>query len=163
MRNQKLGIAGTTAVWTAVLALLVSAGTLAAHHSLGSGFDLSTPVWIKGKIVRFEAVNPHSRIYLEQTDASGAIHQWIADGPSPLQFQRRGFTEDMVRVGDTVEVCGFESLKSQEANRTGKLGSPDYPLSGRFMNGTLLLLAGDQEVVLSNYGHLQRCMDREGK
>ena len=151
------------ALVAAIVALLVSAGSLAAHHSLVSGFDLSAPIWIKGKVVRFEAVNPHSRIYLEQTDENGQVHPWIADGPSPLQFQRRGFTEDTLKVGDMVEVCGFESLKSQEAHRTGKLDSAEYNLPGRFMNGTLLLLSDDQEIVLSNYGQLQRCMDREGK
>ncbi len=158
-----MGITRTTPVWAAALALLAFAGSLAAHHSLVSGFDLSTPIWIKGKVVRFEAVNPHSRIYLEQTDGNGEVHQWIADGPSPLQFQRRGFTDDTVKIDDMVEVCGFESLKSQDAHQAGKLDSPDYKLPGRFMNGTLLLLADNQEVVLSNYGQLQRCMDREGR
>ena len=56
-----------------------------AHHSLAS-FDVSAPLWVKGTVVRFERVNPHSVIFLDEKRADGQVRRWAVDGPSTTQL-----------------------------------------------------------------------------
>ena len=58
----------TLSGWTAAVVMLASAGSLAAHHSL-SQFDTTTAVTVKGTIVLFERINPHSILFLDQKGA----------------------------------------------------------------------------------------------
>lgn len=149
------------AISTAFVVLLVSTESLGAHHSLVD-FDTSAPIWVKGKVLRVEVVNPHSRIYLEQTDENGT-QEWVADGPSPLRFKRMGLAGDRLKVGDVVEICGFESRWSQDAFRHGHLYSKAWKLPGRLMNGNLLVLPDGEKKVLSNYGELYQCLGPEDR
>src|SRR5262245_42155833 len=91
---------------TAVLAALASAGSLAAHHSL-SQFDTTTPVRVKGVIVLFERVNPHSILFVDQEIGNGKVQRWAVDGPSYVQLNRMGFDKVALKAGDVVEVCGY--------------------------------------------------------
>ena len=54
--------------WTAAVLLLASVGSLLAHHSLAL-MDTTTAVKVKGVVVRFEHVNPHSILFLDQKGA----------------------------------------------------------------------------------------------
>ena len=95
-----------TATWIMSLAVLAAPGVLTAHHSLVQ-FDTTTPLWIKGKVVRFDRVNPHSRIFLEQTKGDGQTERWAIEGPNLLQLTRMGIAEDVLKAGDVIEACGF--------------------------------------------------------
>ena len=53
---------------------LFSASSL-AHHSLAP-FDVSAPLWIKGTVVRFERVNPHSLIFVDAKLPDGQVRRW---------------------------------------------------------------------------------------
>ena len=48
-----------TAASLVALAALGCAGPLGAHHSI-STVDITTPVWVKGTVVRYEIANPHT-------------------------------------------------------------------------------------------------------
>ena len=50
---------------TAAIAVVASVGSLAARHSLAQ-FDTTTSVRVKGAVVLFERVNPHS-IYRDES------------------------------------------------------------------------------------------------
>src|SRR5262245_4626986 len=88
------------------VSLLAWPGALAAHHSLVQ-FDTTTPVWLKGTVVRFERVNPHSRILLDQQMEDGRVQRWAVDGPGPNPLARMGIDENFLKAGDAIEVCGF--------------------------------------------------------
>ena len=45
----------------AVLVALVSAGSVLAHHSLAN-FDTTKAIRVKGTVVRFHKINPHSKL-----------------------------------------------------------------------------------------------------
>ena len=55
----------TMAAWMAVVLMIVSASSLAAHHSL-SQFDTTTAVRVKGTIVLVERVNPHTILFVDR-------------------------------------------------------------------------------------------------
>lgn len=153
----------TTAAWTAAMAILASAASLAAHHSLAR-FDTETPVWVKGSVVRFEALNPHSRIYLDEKMDDGQVQRWVVDSPGITVLTRMGVARDVLEPGDVIDVCGFtlrERVPSpQPSPETGSSGvrasTPNAP--DRFINGHLLVMPDGAKRFWSDYGQLEKCL-----
>ena len=154
-------------------AVLVSASSLfsassLAHHSLAS-FDVSTPLRIKGTVVRFERVNPHSQIFLDEKVSDGQMRRWAVDGPSTVQLERKQLDHAFLEAGEVIEVCGF-ALKPEVAARRhvaaadASAASPEPRLTGEIMNGTVLITADGKKRVWSDYGQLQKCVtpDEQG-
>ena len=153
---------------SAVLVLascLFSASSL-AHHSLAS-FDVSTPLWIKGTVVRFDRVNPHSLIFIDEKMPDGQVRRWAVDGPSTVQLERKGLGQEFLKAGEAVEVCGFglkEGVASQRTSpnaRDASVGPSAPSLTGLVMNGTLLVTADGKKRVWSDYGQLPKCVSPE--
>ena len=151
----------------ATVAVLASAGLLSAHHSLAQ-FDTTKAVRVTGVIVMFERVNPHSIIFLDQKLPDGEIQRWAVDGPNVVQLVRRGFDKTTLKAGDVVEVCGYvpkDGAESRLANATISLypgidGTASKSISGRRMNGELLVMPDGRKEIWSDYGqHL--CMDKD--
>jgi hypothetical protein len=147
---------------------LFSGGSL-AHHSLAS-FDVSAPVRIKGTVVRFERVNPHSQIFVDEKLSDGRVRRWAVDGPSTVQLERKGLDQEFLKAGEAIEVCGF-ALKPEVAARRpapkadgSSAASSEARLTGEIMNGTVLITADGKQRVWSDYGQLQKCVtaDEQG-
>src|SRR4030095_3067649 len=141
-----------TTGWLAVSIALVSASSLLAHHSL-TNFDTTTPVRVKGTIVEFHQINPHSFIYLEERIA-GQIRRWAIEGPSVLQLTRTGFAKDSLKYGDVVEVCGYvpkEPIMWQVSS--GESGASP---AGRLINGESLVMPDGKERSWGDYG-IHKC------
>ena len=136
--------------WFALLATLVPAGSVLAHHSLAS-FDTTKAVRVKGTILRFHEINPHSFIYLEQRDADGQIRRWALEGPSIVQLKRRGFDTSVLKPGAVIEVCGYlpkEPIVWQIAGTDPGTAS----LSGRLLNAELMVTPDGREQSWGDYG-----------
>ena len=145
---------------TVVVAALVSAGSLQAHHSLAN-FDTTKAVRVKGRVVQFNQINPHSFIYLEQTDADGVTRRWAVEGPSLIQMQRKGLTGTVVKIGDVVEACGYVPKE----NTVWQIASADpsaVSLSGRLLNAETLVTADGKEQSWGDYG-FHKCYAPEFK
>ena len=149
----------TIALWTAALAVLASAGSLTAHHSLAQ-FDTDTAVWVKGTIVLLEYVNPHSFIFLEEKTASGQSQGWAVEGPSALQFARRGFDRNDLKVGDVIEACGYVTKHgvqtrtvSAEPDSPGLNAATSRTTTGRVLTGEMLVLPDGEKRPWGDYGH----------
>ena len=140
--------------WFAVLMVLVSAGSVLAHHSLAS-FDTTTAVRVKGTILRFHEINPHTFIYLEAKEADGEVRRWAVEGPSVVQLKRMGFATDVLKPGTVVEVCGYlpkEPVVWQIASADPGAAS----LSGRLLNAELMVMPDGREQTWGDYG-AHRC------
>src|SRR5262245_23361970 len=92
--------------WLAALVTLTSAESLLAHHSLAS-FDTTNAVRVKGTIVQFHQINPHSIIFLDEHATDGQTRRWAIEGPSIQLLNRKGVAKDVLKAGDVVEVCGY--------------------------------------------------------
>src|SRR5262249_40668338 len=123
---------------TATVFVLMLGSTLLAHHSL-SQFDTTTAVRVKGVIVQFVQVNPHSILFMDQKSADGQIQRWAVEGPSTVQLNRRGFAKEAFKVGDVVEACGYVTKAGVESQRTisaESVGSATTrSISGRLLTG----------------------------
>ncbi len=135
---------------TVVLMAIIPAGSLLAHHSLGN-FDTTKAVRVKGTVVEFRQINPHSFIFLNQTDPDGVSRRWAVEGPSLLQLKRRGFANDVLKPGDVVEVCGYapnEAIMWQIASADTGATSP----AGRLINAEMLVMPDGKEQSWGDYG-----------
>jgi len=122
--------------WAALLAL-ASASSLAAHHSLIQ-FDTTTGVTLKGTVVRFERVNPHSFLYVDVKGKDGEMRLWTIEGPNINQLTRMAFEKDALKAGDVIEACGY-LLKERPAEQ--------------FLTGELLILPDGTKQSWLDYGH----------
>ena len=146
-------------------ACLFSASSL-AHHSLAS-FDVSAPLWIKGTVVRFERVNPHSLIFMDEKLPDGQVRRWAVDGPSVVQLERKGLEQGFFQAGQTIEVCGFALKDSAAPPRTfpkadDASAAPAGPsITGQVLQGTVVITSDGKKRVWSDYGQLQKCVSPE--
>lgn len=140
--------------WLVAVALLACPGATGAHHSLVR-FDTSTPIWVKGTVVRFDPINPHVRFVLDETKQDGRTQRWVVDGPAGNNIARMNLGPDFLTAGDVVEVCGFV-LKEDAATRpdAGAQNTwQDRPLSGH-----LLVMPNGKRRFWSDYGVLEKCL-----
>jgi len=136
--------------WLSILAAFVSTGAVRAHHSLAN-YDTTQAVRVKGTIVEFHRINPHSVIFLAEQRTDGPMRRWAVEGPSAVQLNRKGFPKDGLKAGDVVEVCGYlpkEAIMWQ-------IASPDagaVSLSGRLLNGESMVMPDGHEQSWGDYG-----------
>ena len=77
-----------------------------AHHSPVTIYRTDQRISIEGVVTEFRLGNPHTRIYLNVTNESGAEEPWLAEGGTRTVMLRRGWTEDMIKVGTCVRING---------------------------------------------------------
>ena len=133
----------------AVALVLASAGSLLAHHSLAK-YDTTKAVRVKGTIVQFHQMNPHSFIFLDQKGTDGQTQRWAAEGPSIGQLNRSGFAKDVLKPGDVVEVCGYapkEPIVWQIARADSQIST-----SGRLINAEVLVMPDGKQQSWGDYG-----------
>lgn len=120
--------------WTVVLA---TASPALAHHFFPRESD--TPVSVVGTVVRFEMVNPHSRLLLEVRDASGNVATWDVELGSVHALMARGWKRDSVRPGDVVAA---EVVMWKGRAHAGSARAVELPDGRRVFGGSH---AGDYE------------------
>ena len=81
---------------------------LAAHHSFAMEFDDKKPVTLTGVVTKIEWANPHVRVYLDVKDTTQGT-TWELTLPSTLQLLRRGWTQRLLVVGETVTADAFRA------------------------------------------------------
>jgi len=104
--------------------LLAPVASLAAHHA-DTNYDLAKDFSLTGVVTEFRFVNPHLQITFDVTDSQGIVTKWMAQGTSPNMLVNRGWTNVMLKPGDTVTINGHRA----------KNGSATMKLVKIFMNG----------------------------
>jgi len=149
MKKMKSGWIGAL---VAVILMVVSSGSLVAHHSL-SQFDTTIAVRVKGTISRVELVNPHTIVFVDQKGADGQTQRWAVEGPGVIQLARTGFNKESLKVGDIIEACGYVTKEGVDPQQTlSTLPSNPKTASVRLMDAELLVMPGGQVQKWSDYG-----------
>jgi len=118
---------------TAVVALLAAATTAPAHHAFSAEFDANKPLKLKGTLIKWEMVNPHSWFHLSVKAPDGTAVTWMIEGGSPNQLIRLGVTKNTVAIGTELLVDGYQA-KDGSNRAVGR----DFVLP----DGTRLFLGG---------------------
>jgi hypothetical protein len=142
----------TVAAGCAVAAVsLLSADAIEAHHS-PIMFDTSTALTIKGTIVRFDLVNPHSYLYIDQETPDGRVERWAVEGPNNLGLERRGVDEELLSAGATIEACGYVLKETAQGPRG---------IAGRVLLAELVFMPDGEPRLWADYGN-HHCRDQHG-
>ena len=96
-------------VCAAILALLVGAGTASAHHAFSNDFDQNKPVTLSGTVTKVQWTSPHVMTYIDVKDNSGKITNWKVELGSPTQLTKIGWTRDMLKVGEMINLQGWQA------------------------------------------------------
>lgn len=130
-----------------------------AHHSL-SVFELSTAIWIRGTVVRYEPIAPHAMIYLEETTADGRIERWRVEGPWPtrlgwiLENHAGVDRSEFFKPGDVIEVCGFDMKSEFTPRRAADEPAPEW----KFTHGQMVVMPDGRMQTWGGYGKLDNCV-----
>lgn len=94
---------------TVMLIVVFYSGMTAAHHSFEAEFDANKTVNLKGKVTRFDLVNPHSWVYVDVVGDNGEITNWAVQMGVPNVLIRRGITKKSIAIGTVVVIAGFQA------------------------------------------------------
>jgi Family of unknown function (DUF6152) len=96
---------------TSLVALSVlSANMAVAHHSFAM-FDGTKLVVLKGTMVKFSFLSPHSWIsVIGSPDGAGPPVQWDIEATAPMVLTKIGITQDSLKAGDKVTL-GIRPLR----------------------------------------------------
>jgi Family of unknown function (DUF6152) len=97
------------AAFSAVVAFLLAAPGIVAHHSFAAEFDASKPLNLKGIVTKIEWANPHTYFYLDVSGSDGKVVNWGMEMGSPNGLMRQGWTRNTLHIGDEVVVEGSQA------------------------------------------------------
>ena len=94
--------------------ILLMAGGVQAHHSHAPFYNLDEIVEITGVVKSFLLINPHPEIVIEVTGSDGEPAEVIvyAQAYAGQMREMGGWTEDSVKIGQTITVVGHPGRSS---------------------------------------------------
>jgi hypothetical protein len=108
------------------LAVLLTAGSLWAHHSFTAVFDLSQQFTLAGTLTKVDWRNPHIQIFLEAKGDDGKVQAWVIEGMAPSGFRGRnvGKSDFENAIGQTVNL---EAARAKDGSLYGLMRQITFP------------------------------------
>jgi len=111
---------GCRSLALALAAVVLSATTTVAHHSLAAGFDVNKMLTLSGAITEMKWTNPHSWLSIDVKNDAGEVEKWAVEFGSTNALLRNGWRRDDLPVGVVVTVTGYVARDgSKQISATG--------------------------------------------
>jgi hypothetical protein len=90
----------------AAAVVLLTAGSLWAHHAISAVFDTTKQIKIVGELTDVDWVNPHIFIHMKAKNSSGATVSWKVESGPPAWYRRVGVSSNTFskHIGETVTI-----------------------------------------------------------
>ena len=108
--------------------LMLTSGSVIAHHSFSAEFDADNPINFKGVVTKIEWMNPHAYFFVDVTEPGGKVVNWGLELGSPNGLMRAGWTRNTLKVGDVVTVDGS---RAKDGTHTGNVRAVTLASTGR--------------------------------
>ena len=111
----------SSALCAALLCGLALAGSVSAHHSVQSQFDIHKTVTVSGTVAKVEWINPHSYVTVNVKDADGKVQKWAFELGGQGALRRAGMSRadrGGLKPGDEVTVS---ALAAKDGSSSGFL------------------------------------------
>jgi hypothetical protein len=89
-----------------LVAVLLAAVPLTAHHEILAKFDDHKPVTLSGVVTLVDWRNPHVHIFMNVRTGE-QVANWAIELESPLDLQQGGWNRDSLQPGDAITVEGI--------------------------------------------------------
>lgn len=100
----------------ALVAGLLAAGALWAHHSVTAVFDTQKHIKLTGELTEVEWVNPHIFLHVKGKTEGGTVQAWKVEGGPPAWYRRVNVNKATFtkRIGQQVSLDGYPSKVAAE-------------------------------------------------
>jgi len=92
-----------------VMAAMLLAATVHAHHAAAPIFDQDREVEVKGVVKTWRFVNPHPILLIDVKDDKGQTVEWGMHFPAATSLSKRGWTDHTFKAGEVVIAKGHPS------------------------------------------------------
>jgi Family of unknown function (DUF6152) len=106
-----------------VVGLFAVCVPLLAHHG-SSVYDGKKLTTLRGTVVEYKFMNPHTELVLDVKDANGKIQRWTTEATSLVTMSRLGWTKNMFKAGDQITVTGNATKNGSFAMRLRTVVAP---------------------------------------
>lgn len=108
-----------------LLAAFAAALPAAAHHSFAVHFVGDKTVTVAGVVEQFSFRNPHGLLVMTAKSSTGTDEQWRIETNSPNILRRRGWTETLIKPGDSVTIEGYPARDGSHSMRVYRVKFAD--------------------------------------
>jgi hypothetical protein len=94
-----------------LVAAMLTAGALWAHHSVTAVFDLQKRIKLTGELTEVEWVNPHIFLHVKGKTEGAAVTAWKVEGGPPAWYRRVNVNKATFskRIGQQISIDGYPS------------------------------------------------------
>jgi Family of unknown function (DUF6152) len=96
-------------IMVAVLTVMGASVPALAHHAFAAEYDGDKPFDLIGTVTKARWVNPHSWLYFDVKDGTGAVINWGVELAAPNALATKGITKADLKSGTQVHIKGFLS------------------------------------------------------